>query len=295
MFFVLSSGRSGSKTITYALDGYNNCECYHHPNPGLTVEATQYYYGEYPEEKIAELLCTTRSGDSRDKIYGEVNLQLSLLIPVLEKVFPGCKYIWLLRDGRDVIASMFYRQWYNPDDIKVPDEWKKGRLQGDRTGDFSPAEWGAMSRFDKCCWLWKKYNLIIESQMQKLDKERWMRVKLDQLKAMMPEIAQFLGLKDDRKVLVERHNRAYQPVVYWEDWDADMRNSFEAICGELMERWFPAWRDKDGTWQKIKPEVPDKVGFVLRLKRFLLDMPLKIRYKAGDIKKIILKKFKAPN
>ena len=39
MFFVLSSGRSGSGMSAYVLDQYRNCVCLHHPKPELVVEA----------------------------------------------------------------------------------------------------------------------------------------------------------------------------------------------------------------------------------------------------------------
>ncbi|MBI4707246.1 MAG: hypothetical protein HY761_04910 [Candidatus Omnitrophica bacterium] len=287
MFFVLSSGRSGSRTIATALNSFSNCTCFHHPEPELVIEATQYYYGEYPEEQVAEVLRSTRVKKSINKIYGEVNLQLSLLVPVIEKVFPSAKYIWLIRDGRDVVASMYYRGWFDPDDPKVPEEWKKGRLQGDRTGDFPLQEWEQMNRFEKCCWLWKKYNLVIETHIHSLDSGRWMKVRLDRLKTTMPQIAKFLDLRGERKVLVEKLNIAYQPVRYWEGWDEEMRKSFELICGADMDRWFPEWRTDKGVWRKIDTEQPDEAGLSLRLKRWFAGLPVKARANAGALKQRI--------
>jgi len=288
MFFVLSSGRSGSQTIASTLDGYGNCVCTHHREPELVIEATQYYYGEYSENEIAKVLSDTRTKDSQNKIYGDVNLQYSLIMPIIEQVFPDAKYIWLIRDGRDVVSSMYYRRWYDPEDLKVPDEWKKARLHGDRTGDFSTSEWQAMSRFAKCCWLWKKYNLIIESHLRRLDQKRWMGVRLDRLKVTLPNIAKFLGLIDTRKVMVEKLNVAYQAVTYWEGWNTEERKIFESICGEVMDKWFPEWRDGDGNWQRINSEAPDKAGLLICLKRQIMSLPLKARFKAGDLKRRIL-------
>jgi hypothetical protein len=289
MFFVLNSGRSGSETICRALDSYNNCVCSGEPEPVLALEATQYLYGEYPGDRIAEILLSTRQSDSEKLVYGEVNLQLSLIVPVIEQVFPGAKYIWLIRDGRDVAASMYYRRWYDMEDYKISEKWKEARLQGDRTGDFTSSEWNMMNRFAKCCWLWKKYNLVIESNMQKLDSERWMCVRLDRLNSTMPKIAQFLGLYIDHDVLVEKLNVAYQSVTYWENWDNEMRSSFESYCGDVMDRWFPEWRTDKGIWQKIESETPQKADLMLRVKRWVAGLPLSALKKARELKKRIFR------
>ncbi|RJO61117.1 hypothetical protein C4544_03660 [candidate division WS5 bacterium] len=291
MFFVLSSGRSGSLTIASTLDSYGNCVCIHHREPELVIESTQYYYGEYPGSRIAEVLRDTRPNDTQNEIYGDVNLQYSLIVPIIEQVFPEGKYIWLIRDGRDVAASMYYRRWFDPEDLKVPNSYKRARLQGDLTGDFSPSEWQAMSRFAKCCWLWKKYNLIIESHLKGIDQEKWMSVRLDRLKLTLPDIAKFLGLINETNVIVERLNVAYQSVTYWERWNIEERKTFESICGEVMDKWFPEWRDRDGIWQKINSETPDKAGLLIYLKRQIVNLPLKARYKAGEIKKRILRQY----
>ncbi len=286
MFFVLSSGRSGSYTISQTLNSYENCKCYHQRDPQFRVEASEYYYGKCLGDKIEEVLRVTRSQYAEKvEAYGEVNLQFGLIVPVIERVFPDAKYIWLLRDGRDVVASMYYRRWYDLTDKKVPDEWKNARLQGDLTGDFSTSEWRNMSRFAKCCWLWKKYNHIIESHLQQFDKKRWMRVRLDRLKALLSDIEIFLGLVSDKKVLVEKLNTAYQPVSYWEEWDDEKKNIFETICSNEMDEWFPEWKNKSGEWSKIDPDVPDKPGLFVLLKR----VPQRVRIRAWEVKRNMLR------
>jgi hypothetical protein len=268
MFFVLSSGRSGSKTIATALDQFANCVCLHHPKPELVLEATEAFCGDIPLEDVERMLRDTRRPTVDGNIYGEVNLQLTLLVPSLRRLYPDAKYVWLLRDGRDAVASMYYRGWYDPDESRVPEVWHKGRLAGDRTGDFSPAEWQRLTRFEKCCWIWKKYNLIIEQHVAEMSPDRWRKVYLESLKSSLDELSAFLGLEKPATVLVEKTNVAMQPVVAWHDWTSEQRSQFEAHCAQVMDRWYPTWRDASGNWRQIDSEKPDLPPLTERTRRF---------------------------
>jgi hypothetical protein len=269
MFWVLSSGRSGSETIARTISQFRGCVCLHHPQPELVIEATAYFYGDSPREEIAGALRDTRQPLHRGQTYGEANLQLSLLIPLLDELYPESTFLWLIRDGRDTVASMYYRGWYDPCNERVPEHWHRARLQGDRTGDFDPETWASMGRFERCCWLWRKYNLVIESNLSNLDERRWMRIRLDQLRNQLKPLASFLGAKLPRKALVERHNVALQPVTPWEQWPSSQRGQFEKVCGCEMDRWFPEWRSPDGTWHPIVAPPADRPPLLKRARRFI--------------------------
>jgi hypothetical protein len=271
MFFVLSAGRSGSRTIARVLSQFRNGVCLHHPKPDLVTEATAYYYGSYPRGAIKQVLRASRQPLIGRKIYGEANLQLSLLIPILHEVFSHAKYVWLTRDGRDTVASMYYRGWYDDAaQTRIPTYWHQARLQGDRTGDFSATVWATLDRFERCCWLWKKYNLTIEASLASIDRLLWQRVQLEYLKATLDELAAFLGLKRGGRVLVERHNAAFQPVAYWEVWTPEQRAQFEHHCGAEMDRWYPQWRSANGAWRPLTKEEPDRPSIRLLAKRWLM-------------------------
>ncbi len=242
MFFVLSSGRSGSGMSAYVLDQYRNCVCLHHPKPELVVEATQFYYGELSAEPIRRVLAETRQATVDGRQYGEVNLQHTLLFPILRDLFPQAKFIWLIRDGRRVVTSMFYRGWYDLGASRVPAYWHEARLQADKTHDLASDIWQGYTRFEKCCWIWKKYNQLIEHHLAGLDRRLWMQVRLESFKATLPQIERFLELDRPHKIAVEKKNKARQPQIDWEYWDSDQRSSFERVCGEAMDHWYPEWQ-----------------------------------------------------
>ena len=128
MYFVLSTGRAGSRTIATALNQLPGTVCRHHPKPELAAEATAFHLGEYSRDELAETLKETRPETVDGKVYGEVALQHTLLFPVLRDVFPQAQYIWLIRDGRDSVASMYYRGWYDETYPRQGLMWRQARL-----------------------------------------------------------------------------------------------------------------------------------------------------------------------
>ncbi|MBM4265053.1 MAG: sulfotransferase [Deltaproteobacteria bacterium] len=267
MYFVLSTGRAGSRTIATALNQIPGTVCLHHPKPELVAEATAFFCGTEPRAEIEKVLRETRKSTLDGKVYGEVNLQHTLLFPILRDVFPEAKYIWLIRDGRDSVASMYYRGWYDEVYPRQGPEWRKGRLHGDRTGDYTHEQWAAMSRFEKCCWCWLKYNQVIEDQLSRLEPSMWAKVRLDRLTSSLPRLQKFLELPELGKVQVEQLNTARQPVSYWERWTPRQRASFEKICGAAMDRWFPEWKSPSGIWRNLAAEPVHHPGRVETLWR----------------------------
>ena len=258
MFFVLSSGRSGSKTIATVLNQFRDCVCLHHPQPELVLEATEFYYGDLAADGIAHVLRTTRLPMIDGKIYGEVNLQHSLLFPVIREVFPKSQFVWLIRDGRDAVDSMYCRGWYDRSATSVPAVWHQARLSGVRTGDFSEEQWNGLTRFEKCCWIWRKYNEIIQDHLSRTPDELWRQVYLNALKSSVPSLAEFLGLHEaPNRIVVEKTNMARQPLVGWKSWSDEQRHQFENMCASAMDRWHPDWRDRNGMWRTIEHETPD--------------------------------------
>ncbi len=283
MYFVLSTGRAGSRTIATALNQIPGTVCLHHPKPELAAEATAFHLGAYSREELEHILRETRQPTVDGKVYGEVNLQHTLLFPILRDIFPEARYIWLIRDGRDSVASMYYRGWY--DDI-YPRQglmWRRARLHGDRTGDFTSAQWESLTRFEKCCWCWSKYNRMIEERLGGLEDGMHTRVRLDRLSSSIPRLQDFLGLSGEGRVVVEQLNSARQPVSYWTRWTPVQRASFERLCGDDMDRWFPEWLSPAGVWRDLAAEPVHHPGRIESLVRSGRSTAEKVGRKLGRV------------
>src|SRR5262249_8249377 len=78
-----------------------------------------------------------------------------------------------------------------------------------------------------------------------------MQVRLDRLTAKLPELFAFVGLDPKVEAKVEQLNVARQPVNYWSSWTAKQRATFESMCSEDMDRFFPEWRCPRGAWRRL--------------------------------------------
>lgn len=253
MFFVVTTGRSGSHTIARVLSQSPDCICLHEPDPVLVKEATLYHYNVLSHAMMKAILLSTRVPSLHGKIYGESNQKLSTLIPVLADVFPGSQFVWLVRDGRSVVASTYYaREWYravdevvhHPTPFSIPlKEWTWYRLRGDLSGDMTTEEWEAMSRFERNCWLWAYTNKVIQEHLATLSKERWELIHLETLMEQLPDVCRLLGISlPTRFERTRQDETTHVKVKDWFAWSNGQRSAFEHWCGGMMDVLYPGWR-----------------------------------------------------
>ncbi len=252
IFFVLSTGRSGTQTIAQSLSGLRDCICLHEPAPPLILESSAYRYGRLDGEKLKQLILQTRRPMINGKIYGESNQISSLIVPVITASFPKAKFIWMIRNGLEVVASIFSRQWYTghsanheryEDCPPIEKAWIDGRIMGDLCGDVPFAKWKSMDSFARCCWYWSYVNRTIEKDLKDYCSiGRYRKIKLEEIEKELPQIIEWLGLDPVPDLKCGRHNSAHYKLYRWQKWTLEERKTFLYWCGPLMDRLYPAWR-----------------------------------------------------
>ena len=260
MFFIVSTGRSGTTTIAKTLSLVNGCVCLHEPAPELILESSDFHYGDLSSEMLKEILLDTRKPILDGSVYCESNQTLSLMIPVLKETFPEARYIWLMRNGLDVVASTYQKQWYTghsenheryEDCSLIEKAWIDGRIRGDRCGDISPTEWESLDRFGKCCWYWGYANRVIERDLNKYAPGGFFILHLEEIDEKIGGLIDWMGLKVAVTPLARQHNIAKKVPFHWTDWSAEERKIFERFCGQLMDRLYPSWRTSSGVWKGL--------------------------------------------
>jgi acetyltransferase-like isoleucine patch superfamily enzyme len=256
MFFIVTTGRSGSQSIADALAQHPQITCLHESCAQLIRLATEYMHGVKTEAEaraeLAAIYCTSRVFPGG--VYGESDQKLAFLIPLLADLMPGSKFIWLIRDGRDVVASTYVREWYSPDRVAqgfptglgTRRVWDYYQLSGALCGAFSASAWEKMSVFERNCWGWTYINERIEGQMAALPPERWTMVRLHELSSRTADLFTFLGV-DPVPVDVKRLNTVrpehQQRLTPWQQWTPDQHAAFDRWCGAAMDRWYTGWRE----------------------------------------------------
>ena len=280
MFFILTTGRSGSKSIASYLSSSPEIVCRHEPEPVLIEEASEYFYGNFPHEKMVELLRSTRQPEIEGRQYGESNQKLSFIIPAAIEAFPQLKFIWLIRDGRDVVNSTHSIGWYD-NSLLQGSMWQEHLIDGVKSGDVSEEDWSAMDSFEKCCWYWSFTNNVIKNNLAQMDKSRWMVIRLEDIK--YDDVFRFLSVPPCRKkVPWINKKRRLKESSGWRSWDDRQKHVFEKVCGPLMNEFYPGWIDSDNKWLEIK-----KVGPLSRLKHYFQNKLVSIPGKSSVLYRFV--------
>jgi hypothetical protein len=263
MFFVLSTGRSGTQTMARALSQIPGCYCPHEPEPTLIAESSGYRHGQVSAEEVRRVLADTRLPLADGRVYGESNQTLSLLIPELVQVFPQAKFVWLVRNGLDVVASAVGRGWYPTEQggwDRLGDRrrfWVSHRIRGDLCGDVPASQWVTMSSFERCCWYWSYVNRIISQDLSEHALHRFRQIRLEQIDSELAPAARWLGLPAMILPPSRAHNRVSGYRVYgWQDWTISEREQFAHWCGADMDRYYPSWRSDSGEWRGVAYSGP---------------------------------------
>ncbi len=270
-FFILTCARSGSTSLARILDTATNGTCAVEPMPNLNVETRLAMEGELedPRKVVEEILVPrVRKGLARDEVYGEKNVTYGPFIPHLHEL-TGCKFIFLRRDGRDVVRSLMdwhdrmfgnvYRECIEPGNLaqravnaiaSLPIHQDSSDFARPRPKPGSKwyERWETMSRFEMCCYYWATINDLYRDALDALPSDAW--IEVDYTKPQADDIlraADLCGLTGLEAEHIQQildagvnslEDRAAGERVHklWMDWDGGRRRSFESIAGATMER-----------------------------------------------------------
>jgi len=247
IFFVLTTGRSGSTSIAKALSTHPDITCLHEPRQQLIRLSTEYAHGLKKRSEVLEELQNIfiESATFPTEIYGESDQKLFNLIPLLHELMPKAKFIWLLRDGRDVIASTFARNWFSSNEYDPDGEdinlriWRKYRLHGSKCGEFSTQEWETASLFERNCWYWSYVNKTIEEGLSQIPDSQTLKICLSNNMAEEYQVIQeFTGVnyKEINNIIANKAKKGEKPKS-WSKWSSEHKLLFSRYCSDGMKRW----------------------------------------------------------
>lgn len=249
MIFVVSTGRSGTKSLASYLTLSNKIKCVHEPEPVLIKESTQYLYNEIIHEHMVQILKVTRPETIMNREYAESNNKLSFVLPAINEAFPEAKIVWLIRDGREVVSSFYSLGFYDPA-FKEMNLWHQWMISGEKL-NYNSTEWNKLSSFGKCCWYWYFTNRLIENNLKQFFSGKSLLLVLEELDNNIGNLEEFLSvdLPDKLPWLNIKRNRISKYT--WPNWSFEDKALFERICGNLMDIHYPKWRDGNGNWQYL--------------------------------------------
>lgn len=234
MFFILSIGRSGTQFLSNLLNNAPRALVVHEP----FIETIPHQEAFHSPEKAEGYIQNFRKKEIYLRVhkldidtYGEVNSFLRRHCEALKKAFPKATLLHLVRDGRDVVRSMYSRETMEPGAYdtkriypKEEDPWRD--------------EWPRMSRFEKLCWYWMIENKYLREcigktvQFEKIisDYEYFRKNVLKPLNLEIPKESWEKEVNKPKNV-----TKTYK-LSHWSKWDKEKKEIFERICGEEMRR-----------------------------------------------------------
>lgn len=255
VFFVVGAGRSGTLTMARMLSQHPLVDCLHEPRLQMirlsTELAHSFKTAEAVKNELRAIFCES-STTPANRLSGESDQDYWNLILILAELMPQSRFVWLIRDGRDVVSSTVSRKWYSPDEeqgdplsAEYHNRFVYYRVDGSQCGVMPPHEWRRLSPFDKNCWHWSYINNEISRQLSALPREQWMQVRLEDLTKCTADVFRFLGVQPV-EVDITRNNRTEHGIKHWRQWSAESQMRFAKWCGMDMDRWYPDWQNKRG-------------------------------------------------
>ena len=186
--------------------------------------------------------------------WGDSSNKLSWLIPDLVELIPDAKFVHLVRDGRKVASSYFYKlgdECYDDRStdilaahmrdracVPAPPPEKKYWWPLPRSGDRFEQEFQSFGQFERICWHWGEINRVILDAFAVLPAERKLFCRLEDLEGDPSEVRRlfdFLTLpyEPEHFEMFARPHNVNRP----EDrlLDGTQSEKFSRIAGHMME------------------------------------------------------------
>jgi len=264
-FFVVSSGRSGTAMLHKVLSLSGDIEMHHeymvHIVQPLAARRTM---GLADAAEAKSVLASTHSAAvrySEAAHWGDSSNKLSWLIPELAELMPEAKFVHLVRDGRKVASSYFYKlgaecyddrstsalqAYFDDRTLPAPPPEKKYWWPLPRHDDPRSVEFRRYDQFARIAWHWAEINARILDSLDAVPKHRQLFVRLEDLVVsprLVNGLLDFLNLSyrpEHFEIFARPHN-----VNRPEDRPLTERQleTFSSIASPMMERLGYAERD----------------------------------------------------
>ncbi len=209
---ISGSGRCGTTTLAEYLNGMNFTD----GEPVLARHETLY------EFILPWILEKDHASISRLINGMPHNIESAPYFAHIPELMTAETVVHLVRDGRRVCQSGVNRNWYETQTI-----WN--RIKPDFEGTV----------FEKICHFWRHTN----EQCEKIS-DVFVRLEdLSESEDARQKLLEDLNLKSTGQIF-PHSNKGKAPSGF-DSWTTEMREAFTTICGEMMDRYYPGWRE---TW-----------------------------------------------
>lgn len=265
-FFIVGAPRSGTTFIVKLLNIASNVKVFSEQSPKLGYEARERHIGHFKSKEDAEEFIRVQKEEhirlvnEMGYVYGDKNPNYLPFVKDMTNVFNNIKFVFVYRDGRDVIRSLINwtytgRKLFNMiDDIDGGDEypiqnlWDYSRLRP-RKGEKYYDEWKECSKFEKCCISWSYYNQYMLEICSEIDGEIFIKIDVSNSDIEdYKELFNFLSLsganyEDINNIINSNINTSIKDnnmnyFNHYSLWSPEQKNLYEKYCGDTHIKLF---------------------------------------------------------
>ena len=246
--WCLSTGRVGTKTLA-ALGALNGeVDARHEPSPSL-YGLGRVAYDRRGEEAAGEVIrealsaCRPPVRAEQFNVSLETSPQVTFLAEQLRDLFPGSRFVHVIRHPGAVLRSGMRRRWY---DGHSHDRWRLVPTEG----SAAATDWDRWSRCEKNAWLWAETNRWILEFLEKLSPEEYVTIRSEDLFEGQEEAVNAffgcLGVSPPpapvvAKVLGRKLNRQTAgSFPEWGDWSREQREEVLPHVEGLLQQFYPS-------------------------------------------------------
>lgn len=244
--FVIHVGECSSKLIANFFNKFNTVYSTDNPKPNFYNISKAFLTEELDKNNAVKEFISNKAfilavtNQFKMEHYVEINESLFSLIPVISDIIPNSKFIYIIRDGRDVVKDAINKNIYT---LKDPID----RMTAlDFLEDSYFEKWHVLSQFEKTCWWWQKTTRVVYESVKKLSNASIIKYEdiMDKKHygSHIRKMCQFIEYPSNNKVLKtwdELLRKQEKPSVtgnfpHWKDWTDGQKEQFERIAGEHM-------------------------------------------------------------
>lgn len=258
--FIVGSGRSGTRTMFRMLAGAEGLEI-HHEYLAHHVQrlAASYYMGLVTPAETREQLRNWHGSavhHSTEPVWADSSHKLTWMIEPLSELFPKARFLAIVRDGRKVVSSFYYKlreEIYHDESIEVLKLWlgdpskhpepppeKRYWWNIPGTGQYLGEEFAGFDRTQRIAWHWAASNREILERFAGLPEERTRVVRLEDLvedEELLRRTIDFMGLGYDEAYFEYLQTPRHVLIPLDFQLTRSQRDAFDAIATPMMAKF----------------------------------------------------------
>ena len=253
--FILGSGRSGTRMMYKLFAGLEGVESHHeYLCTHIQKYAIMYSMKLIDKAAIKEKIQALHGAAiyySNSHIWIDASNKLSWIIEPLYELFPNAKFINLIRDGRKVVASYYFKlsneiyddkssqimlKWLRQGGVMPPPEkkyWWRFPIKGEPFYE----EFSHFNQIQRISYQWAKSYETIENSLKKIPEENYFEVKLEALKdqSVFRKMLNFMGIdySDELWEYLQTPQGVIMPINF--KLNKKQMTQFYEIAGDMMK------------------------------------------------------------